>query len=61
MDRIEVDGIAPHANDDMMLDAAINGHADAIVTFNRRDYGDVPNEFGIAVLAPREALKRIMT
>ncbi|MBS0527187.1 MAG: putative toxin-antitoxin system toxin component, PIN family [Proteobacteria bacterium] len=49
------------ANDDMVLDAVINGHADAIVTFDRRDYGDVPNEFGIAVLAPREALKRIMT
>jgi predicted nucleic acid-binding protein len=49
------------ANDDMVLDAAINGQTDAIVTFNRRDYGAVPDEFGIAVLAPREALKRIMT
>jgi putative PIN family toxin of toxin-antitoxin system len=49
------------ANDDMVLDAAINGHADAIVTFNRRDYGGVPDEFGIAVLAPRDALKRITT
>lgn len=49
------------ANDDMVLDAAVNGQADAIVTFNRRDYGDVPEEFGIAVLAPRDVLKRIMT
>jgi putative PIN family toxin of toxin-antitoxin system len=49
------------ANDDMVLDAAINGQADAIVTFNRRDYGDVPEEFGIAVLAPRDVLKRITT
>ncbi|HEY4170237.1 MAG TPA: putative toxin-antitoxin system toxin component, PIN family [Reyranella sp.] len=49
------------ANDDMVLDAAINGQAGAIVTFNRRDYGAVPDEFGIAVLAPREALKRIAT
>ena len=49
------------ANDDMVLDAAVNGQADAIVTFNRRDYGDVPEEFGIAVLAPRDALKRITT
>jgi putative PIN family toxin of toxin-antitoxin system len=47
------------ANDDMVLDAAVNGQADAIVTFNRRDYGDVPEEFGIAVLAPRDVLKRI--
>jgi len=50
-----------HANDDMVLDAAVNGQADAIVTFNRRDYGDVPEEFGIAVLAPRDVLKRITT
>lgn len=49
------------ANDDMVLDAAVNGQADAIVTFNRRDYGDVPEEFGIAVLAPRDVLKRITT
>ena len=49
------------ANDDMVLDAAINGQADAIVAFNRRDYGAVPDEFGIAVLAPRDALKRIVT
>ena len=47
------------ANDDMVLDAAINGQADAIVTFNRRDYGSVPEEFAIAVMAPREALRRI--
>jgi hypothetical protein len=43
----------------MILDAAVNGRADAIVTFNRRDYGDVPAEFGIGLLPPREALKRI--
>jgi putative PIN family toxin of toxin-antitoxin system len=49
------------ATDDMVLDAAINGQADGITTFNRRDYGSVPDEFGIAVLAPREVLKRIAT
>jgi putative PIN family toxin of toxin-antitoxin system len=49
------------ANDDMVLDAAINGQADAIVTFNHRDYGEVPEEFGIAVLAPRDVLRRITT
>jgi putative PIN family toxin of toxin-antitoxin system len=49
------------ANDDMVLDAAINGRADAIVTFNRRDYGGVPAEFGIDVLLPRDALARIAT
>lgn len=47
------------ANDDMVLDAAINGHAAAITTFNRRDYGRVPTEFGIALMLPRDVLKRI--
>lgn len=45
--------------DEMVLEAAINGRADAIVTFNRRDYGATPEDFGIKVLLPREALKRL--
>ena len=49
------------ANDDMVLDAAVNGQAEAIATFKRRDYGRVPYEFGIAVVAPRDVLKRIAT
>lgn len=49
------------ANDDMVLDAAVNGQADAIVTFNRRDYGSVPVEFGIELLLPRDVLARIAT
>jgi len=46
-------------NDDMVLDAAINGQADAIVTFNRKDFGAVASEFDIEVLLPRDALRRI--
>ncbi len=46
-------------NDEMILEAAINGQAEAIVTFNTRDYGQVPRRFGIAVLTPNEALERI--
>ncbi|SFP50101.1 putative toxin-antitoxin system toxin component, PIN family [Sphingomonas rubra] len=45
-------------NDDFVLEAAVNGRADAIVTFNRRDFGDAPSRFGIACLLPREALER---
>ena len=45
--------------DEMVLETAINGNADALVTFNRRDFGDAPGEFGIALLSPREALRRI--
>lgn len=47
------------ANDEMVLEAAINGQADAIVTFNRRDYGAVPARFGIKVMSPAEALRSI--
>jgi len=45
--------------DEMVLEAAVNGRADALVTFNRRDYGTVPECFGVEVLLPREAIVRI--
>lgn len=32
---------------------------DVIVTFNLRDYGTTPNDFGIEVILPRNALKRL--
>ena len=47
------------AGDELVLEAAANGRADAIVTFNRRDYGTAPGQFGIEVLSPAEALRRI--
>jgi hypothetical protein len=43
----------------MVLEAAVNGRADALVTFNRRDYGEAPVRFGVEVLLPREAIVRI--
>ena len=43
-------------SDEMVLEAAVNGRAQAIVTFNRRDYGSVPARFGLDLLLPREAL-----
>ena len=45
--------------DEMVLETAINGAADALVTFNRRDFGEVPEHFGIALLSPTEALRRL--
>jgi hypothetical protein len=32
---------------------------DALVTFNVRDFGTVPSQFGIEVFLPREAIRRI--
>jgi len=46
-------------NDEMVLEAAINGRADALVTFNWRAFGRAPAQFGVAVLLPREAIARI--
>ena len=47
------------AADEMVLEVAANGKADAIVTFNLQDFGTVPRMFGIEVLLPRYALARI--
>ena len=47
--------------DEMVLETAINGRAAAIVTFSRGDFGATPMRFGIDVLTPAEALRRIKT
>ncbi|MFZ1086237.1 MAG: putative toxin-antitoxin system toxin component, PIN family [Terracidiphilus sp.] len=45
--------------DEMVLEAAVNGRADAIVTFNEKDLREARPSFGIAVIRPGEALRRI--
>ncbi|MGA3136054.1 MAG: PIN domain-containing protein [Terracidiphilus sp.] len=45
--------------DELVLEAAVNGRADAIVTFNVKDLRDAERSFGIAVIRPGEALRRI--
>jgi putative PIN family toxin of toxin-antitoxin system len=47
--------------DELVLEAAVNGRAAALVTFNRRDFGAAPARFGIEVLTPAEAIRRIRT
>jgi putative PIN family toxin of toxin-antitoxin system len=47
------------AGDEMVLEAAINAEADAIVTFNRRDFGSAPERFGIECWLPRQALENL--
>lgn len=46
-------------NDEMVLEAAVNGRADVLATFNLRDFGRVPERFGVEALLPREAIERI--
>lgn len=45
--------------DEMVLEAAVNGAARAIVTFNRRDFGRIPARLGIQVMLPRDALRSL--
>lgn len=45
--------------DEMVLEAAVNGGAEILITFNLRDFAGTPARFGIAVMLPGEALKRI--
>lgn len=47
------------ANDEMILETAVNGQADAIVTFNHTDFKDAPRRFGIHLWKPAEALREI--
>lgn len=49
----------PDANDDMVLETAVNGDADAIVTFNQRDFEKARKEFDCAVILPRQALAKM--
>ncbi len=47
----------PDPNDDMVLETAVNGHADAIVTFNQRDFNPVAGRFGCRVMRPGDFLR----
>jgi putative PIN family toxin of toxin-antitoxin system len=44
--------------DEMVLETAVNGQADAIVTFNLRDFKPANSLFGIALISPMQALER---
>lgn len=45
--------------DEMVLEAAINGRADVLITHNIGDFMEPCRNFGIEVLRPSETLKRI--
>jgi len=43
--------------DEMVLETAVNGQADRLVTFNVRHLAEAAREFGIRVMQPRDAWK----
>ena len=45
--------------DELVLEAAVNGQADAIVTFNESHLREARRSFGIEVMRPAIALRRI--
>jgi len=45
--------------DDMVLEAGVNAMADAIVTFNRKDFLPTTLQFGLGVLSPGDVLERL--
>lgn len=46
-------------NDEFVLEAAINGRADAIVTHNVRDFAAPARRFGVGTLSPSDLLKEV--
>ena len=46
-------------NDELVLETAINGGAEAIVTFNERDFRPVAERFRCAALQPVKAVRQL--
>ncbi|HYL64715.1 MAG TPA: putative toxin-antitoxin system toxin component, PIN family [Candidatus Methylomirabilis sp.] len=47
------------AGDEMVLETAVNGGADAIVTFNESDFRPAAARFALSVLRPGQALREL--
>lgn len=49
------------ADDEMVLEAAINGRAEAIVTFEIRTFDEAASRFGIEVMTPQSVWRILST
>lgn len=47
------------ADDELVLEAAINGRADALITHNVRDFRDAAQRFGVRIARPGELLPEL--
>lgn len=46
-------------SDELVLEAAVNGNVDALVTHNIRDFKRASKKFGLPVLTPRQYLMEV--
>jgi putative PIN family toxin of toxin-antitoxin system len=46
-------------DDEMVLESAINGRADALVTYNIRDFAEAGERFRIPIVHPADLLKKV--
>ncbi len=53
--------VAADPDDDMVVETAINGAADAIITFNLKHIRAGAERFGIGAIRPATALRRLQT
>jgi predicted nucleic acid-binding protein len=51
--------IGPDRGDDHVIEAALNGSADAIVTFNGRDFTEAARRFNLAIRTPSAILRML--
>ena len=51
--------VLPDSGDDLVLETAVNGRADVIVTFNRRHFEPWASGFSLEILAPGDAVRRL--
>jgi predicted nucleic acid-binding protein len=50
--------LLPDPGDDLVLETAVNGRADVVVTFNRRHFAPASARFAFEVVAPADAVRR---
>lgn len=51
--------VSPDPGDDHVVETALNGGAEAIVTFNARDFVQASQRFGLPALPPADILRKL--
>jgi putative PIN family toxin of toxin-antitoxin system len=51
--------VSPDPGDDHVVETALNGGAEAIVTFNARDFLQASQRFGLPALPPADILRKL--